>query len=164
MPSASARPSPVPPQNRPPRFNGRLFNAQNMRARNIDLAVLRPENQNPTHVTSLIDKLSEGLFREHLVVVGPAPRKPDKAVLKRMQTQRRLKLLRYLTEDMKTTKKIEFLGKERLSGVYWKAVVVEGETYKVSVSLASYNSTLTRVVFVVGRLCGHTSWSVSKTG
>ena len=36
-----------------------------------DLAVLRPENQNATHVTPRIAKLATGLFRELLVIVGP---------------------------------------------------------------------------------------------
>ncbi|KAI0043541.1 hypothetical protein FA95DRAFT_1575056 [Auriscalpium vulgare] len=45
----------------------------------IDLAVLRPEHQNPTHVTPLIEKLARGLFRERLVVVGDRPARPDKA-------------------------------------------------------------------------------------
>ena len=34
-----------------------------------DLAVLRPENQNTTHVTPLIDSLAQGWFHEHLHVV-----------------------------------------------------------------------------------------------
>lgn len=44
---------------------------------NIDLAVLRPENQHPTHVTPRIAALATGLFREQLVVLGrrlPPPR------------------------------------------------------------------------------------------
>ncbi|KAG2149402.1 S-adenosyl-L-methionine-dependent methyltransferase [Suillus cothurnatus] len=39
-----------------------------------DLAVLRPENQNATHVTPRIAKLATGWFKEQLVVVGPTPR------------------------------------------------------------------------------------------
>ncbi|KAI0686823.1 hypothetical protein BC835DRAFT_1309374 [Cytidiella melzeri] len=38
--------------------------------RNIDLYVLRPENQNQTVVTPLIGSLSKGLFRESLHVLG----------------------------------------------------------------------------------------------
>ncbi|KAH9013666.1 S-adenosyl-L-methionine-dependent methyltransferase [Lactarius hengduanensis] len=37
---------------------------------NLDLAVLRPENQRPTHVTPRIAELATGLFREQLVVLG----------------------------------------------------------------------------------------------
>ena len=40
---------------------------------NLDLAVLRPENQRPTHVTPLIAALAAGLFREQLVVLGRRP-------------------------------------------------------------------------------------------
>jgi hypothetical protein len=44
---------------------------------NPDIAVLRPENQRPTHVTPRIAALATGLFRERLVVLGrrlPVPR------------------------------------------------------------------------------------------
>ncbi|KAI9510780.1 S-adenosyl-L-methionine-dependent methyltransferase [Russula earlei] len=44
---------------------------------NPDTAVLRPENQQPTHVTPRVAALATGLFREQLVVLGrklPAPR------------------------------------------------------------------------------------------
>ncbi|KAF8262785.1 S-adenosyl-L-methionine-dependent methyltransferase [Lactarius quietus] len=37
---------------------------------NLDLAVLRPENQRPTHVTPRIAELAAGLFREQLIVLG----------------------------------------------------------------------------------------------
>lgn len=40
---------------------------------NRDLAVLRPENQNATHVTPRIAKLATGWFKERLVVVGSHP-------------------------------------------------------------------------------------------
>jgi hypothetical protein len=40
---------------------------------NLDLAVLRPENQRQTHVTSRIAELAAGLFREQLVVLGRRP-------------------------------------------------------------------------------------------
>ncbi|KAH8997167.1 S-adenosyl-L-methionine-dependent methyltransferase [Lactarius hatsudake] len=40
---------------------------------NLDLAVLRPENQRPTHVTPRIAELAAGLFREQLVVLGRRP-------------------------------------------------------------------------------------------
>lgn len=40
---------------------------------NLDLAVLRPENQRPTHVTPRIAALAAGLFREQLVVLGRRP-------------------------------------------------------------------------------------------
>jgi DNA (cytosine-5)-methyltransferase 1 len=40
---------------------------------NLDLAVLRPENQRPTQVTPRIAALAAGLFREQLVVLGRRP-------------------------------------------------------------------------------------------
>jgi hypothetical protein len=56
---------------------------------NLDIAVLRPENQHPTHVTPRIAELATGLFREQLVVLGrrlPASRSrrvTDASVYKR---------------------------------------------------------------------------------
>ncbi|EGO05372.1 hypothetical protein SERLA73DRAFT_68986 [Serpula lacrymans var. lacrymans S7.3] len=41
---------------------------------NLDLAVLRTENQNPTHVTPLIAQMATGYFKEHLIVIGPRPK------------------------------------------------------------------------------------------
>jgi hypothetical protein len=49
---------------------------------NPDIAVLRPENQRPTHVTPRIAALATGLFREQLVVLGrrlPVPRSRRRA-------------------------------------------------------------------------------------
>ena len=43
---------------------------------NIDLAVLRPENQRPTHVTPRIAALASGLFPEQLVILGRRPAAP----------------------------------------------------------------------------------------
>ncbi|KAI0296344.1 hypothetical protein B0F90DRAFT_1746816 [Multifurca ochricompacta] len=43
---------------------------------NPDIAVLRPENQRPTHVTPRIAALATGLFREQLVVLGRKPSAP----------------------------------------------------------------------------------------
>jgi len=40
---------------------------------NRDLAVLRPENQNATHVTPRVAKLATPYFKECLVVLGPQP-------------------------------------------------------------------------------------------
>lgn len=131
LPASSARSSLTPQAGPRLQANGQLFRPRKLLG-NIDLAVLRPENQNPTHVTALIDKLAEGLFRERLVVVGPPPRRPDAVQLARMQRQKKLKLLRYLTEDRKITKKIVFPGKEQLKGIYWKAVSVDDEVYRVS--------------------------------
>ncbi|KAJ7024401.1 S-adenosyl-L-methionine-dependent methyltransferase [Mycena alexandri] len=45
---------------------------------NPDLALLKPENQSPTHVTPLIAALAEGYFHEDLQVIGPRPRPPNR--------------------------------------------------------------------------------------
>lgn len=57
---------------------------------NRDLAVLRPENQNATHVTLRIAKLATSFFKERLVVLGPQPPRdpiiPHDKLLWRVQT------------------------------------------------------------------------------
>ena len=60
-----------------PRIHVRRAPSRLVAVGNLDVAVLRPENQHPTHVTPRIAALATGLFREQLVVLGrrlPAPR------------------------------------------------------------------------------------------
>ncbi|KAJ7150376.1 S-adenosyl-L-methionine-dependent methyltransferase [Mycena filopes] len=61
---------------------------------NPDLALLRPENQSPTHVTPLIGALAEGYFHEDLEVVGPPSAKPNIVKIKTQKDQ----ALRFLKE------------------------------------------------------------------
>ncbi|OBZ68208.1 DNA (cytosine-5)-methyltransferase 1B [Grifola frondosa] len=94
---------------------------------NVDLAVLRPEKQNRTHVTPLIDKLARGLFREHLEVVGPRPKRLDERVLKQQALEARLRLLDMLARTMNDRRKIEFPHAKQLQHrdrVYWVGDVV----------------------------------------
>ncbi|KDQ62886.1 hypothetical protein JAAARDRAFT_53111 [Jaapia argillacea MUCL 33604] len=59
---------------------------------NLDLAVLKPENQNPTHVTPFIASLASTYFSERLVVVGPPPKKVDRKVEKARKVEGRDRL------------------------------------------------------------------------
>ncbi|GBE88031.1 hypothetical protein SCP_1202590 [Sparassis crispa] len=98
---------------------------------NIDLDVLRPEKQNRTHVTPLIDQLAAGFFQEHLEVVGPPPKVPSKHVLRQREHQARLQLFQLMEKTMQEKSKPIFHRSQRLHDEYWHAVSVNGEDYYV---------------------------------
>lgn len=100
---------------------------------NVDLAVLRPENQNPTHVTPLIATLTAGFFREMLVVVGPPPTPPNKDLVKQQERQAFLRLCDLIMKAARPKRTIRVRDDQRLKPrSYWvKAVEVDGETYAV---------------------------------
>ncbi|KAA1471594.1 S-adenosyl-L-methionine-dependent methyltransferase, partial [Dentipellis sp. KUC8613] len=82
-PSSSQGPPRSQPQPQRRRTLTRLQERLQGSTADRDLAVLRPEQQNPTHVTPLISVLAAGLFRERLVVVGPRPAQPSRAAARR---------------------------------------------------------------------------------
>ncbi|KAI0747841.1 S-adenosyl-L-methionine-dependent methyltransferase [Daedaleopsis nitida] len=90
----------------------------------LDLTVLRPENQKPTHVTPLIDRLAWGLFHERLQVVGP----PTKRFTNHELKQQRRDLL---TRCLGDRPRISFPGNRRLRDQYWTAVSIDGEMYEI---------------------------------
>ncbi|THH08718.1 hypothetical protein EW146_g8903 [Bondarzewia mesenterica] len=57
---------------------GRPSPLQGIALGNLDLAVLRPENQNQTQITPLISMLATGLFQGQLAVVGAPLKTPTK--------------------------------------------------------------------------------------
>lgn len=94
---------------------------------NVDLAVLRPENQNKTTVTPFIDYLAQGLFRESLHVLGPRLR------FETIEPQKRTKKLQeLLTKAAKLKKLVDFAAKHRLQDEYWEEVKIDHSVYKVS--------------------------------
>lgn len=103
----------------------------NLQGPNVDLAVLRPENQNRTHVTPLIDQLASKLFREQLVIVGPRPRPVDKEEVLRRKTQLRARL-QSLLEKGPDTKKPYFSAADQLRDEYWRKVLIREAWYNVS--------------------------------
>ncbi|KAH9932061.1 S-adenosyl-L-methionine-dependent methyltransferase [Epithele typhae] len=102
-------------------------------AASLDLAVLQPQNQTPTHVTPLIDALAQGLFHEHLQVVGAQLPLPTKGDLKRRQKARFHFLVKLLSHLVSIEQhKISWAGRHRLSQQpFWGAVTIDGEEYKV---------------------------------
>ncbi|KAF9486388.1 S-adenosyl-L-methionine-dependent methyltransferase [Pholiota conissans] len=99
---------------------------------NIDLAVLKPENQNPTCVTPRIAKLAEGYFREEIIVVGSPPGPVDKAALEKRQKIVR-KRLWGLIEKTRMKKSVTANKANRVSiqDDYYTEVNIDGEKYKV---------------------------------
>lgn len=102
---------------------------------NKDLAVLRPENQNRTSVTPLIDRLALGLFHEHLDVLGAPPKLPDKHIMRKQEQQARSRLLELLTKVMDDRRDIVFPRAKRLHSIYWSMAQIDGIEYSVSASL-----------------------------
>lgn len=105
---------------------------------NLDLLVLQPEKQNPTHVSALIDVLALGLFHEHLKVVGPPPKHPSKHTLKLQQAKMRLALTELANRCIDDNTTISFPHNRRLREKYWSAVIVDGVTYEVALFAGLY--------------------------
>jgi len=99
--------------------------------KNPDLAILRQENQNPTHVTPLIASLARGFVNEQLVVIGPPPPrgKDDVAVV------REKKSLWSLIERAKGgSLDVDWQREDKITqrSNYLRKVYVGGQVYKVS--------------------------------
>ncbi|KAI1797446.1 S-adenosyl-L-methionine-dependent methyltransferase [Ganoderma leucocontextum] len=121
---------PRPADSRAARPNHTLLEPKTMTG-NPDLAVLRPENQRPTHVTPLIDTLALGLFREHLQVIGAAPKRLTRHEIKQRQIKVHEHIGELLMRRLEHQPKIEFPPREQLEGRYWKLVKIRGEDFKL---------------------------------
>ncbi|KAI0828845.1 S-adenosyl-L-methionine-dependent methyltransferase [Trametes gibbosa] len=98
---------------------------------NLDVLVLRPERQNPTHVSGLVDSLALGLFHEHLKVVGPPPKHPIKHALKRQRGAMHLALAKLANRCTEEKVTVAFPAVRRLHDQFWSAVIIDGVTYEV---------------------------------
>ena len=100
---------------------------------NQDLAVLKVENQNPTHVTPRIAALAEVLVREKLVVVGPRDPARNKDLLHLGKKRAYDYLCRFIVKAKKGTKDVDYKKEDRVSvhSEFYKAVEVEKEIYRV---------------------------------
>jgi DNA (cytosine-5)-methyltransferase 1 len=101
---------------------------------NVDLAVLRRENQTATHVTPRIDSYAHGLFREQLCVVGPPPIRPrgPSPVQAQEMRVRLLQLLEKASDGHRPA--IEMRRDKRLNSrsVWMTEVKIDGEVFSVS--------------------------------
>jgi DNA (cytosine-5)-methyltransferase 1 len=100
---------------------------------NPDLAVLKAENQNPTHVTPTIATLAQGLVRETLVVVGPRPVLPNKTQLEIQKKQAHTRLCNFVLKAKRPDKKVNFKIVDRIArgSRYLSMVEVDGDIYRV---------------------------------
>ena len=100
---------------------------------NPDLAVLKAENQNPTHVTPRIAALAQGLVREELVVVGPPPPTCNKDLLQIENKMAYDYLCRLIVKAKTKVKDVDYKKEDRVSvhSEFYKAVEVEKEVYRV---------------------------------
>ncbi|KAG0703678.1 S-adenosyl-L-methionine-dependent methyltransferase, partial [Suillus ampliporus] len=122
-------PMPLIPKHVAPRARPRVPPAAVIHTRgSMDLAVIRPEKQNATHVTPRIAKLATGLFRELLVVVGPHlprdPRIPYDDLLLRVKT---------FVQRVSMRREIRFRPEQRLrSRSRWlKYITMDGNDYAI---------------------------------
>ncbi|KAF5385343.1 hypothetical protein D9615_001032 [Tricholomella constricta] len=100
---------------------------------NLDLAVMKKENQNPTHVTPRIAALAQGLVYEDLVVVGGRPPPEDKALKEAQKAAAHKRLCRLVLKAKQTKKRV---GHHRAHYIgtgarYLKAVEIDEVLYKI---------------------------------
>lgn len=107
---------------RAPMISSKLFHNSD-----LDLAVLRPENQHRTTVTPLILLLSDGLFRENLKVLGTIPKLPKE----KYQYTRLLVTLQKAQEMLRSRPSIIFPRNARWNDEFYRSVLLNGVEYKV---------------------------------
>lgn len=103
---------------------------------NIDIAVLKPENQTPTTVTPLINTLAQQYFRENLRVVAPRPPRDLEKIREKQNARERvhrelLRLIRYCYDRGKCKWKYEKVDSIRNGSKYLRAITVDEVLYKV---------------------------------
>ncbi|KAJ4485596.1 S-adenosyl-L-methionine-dependent methyltransferase [Lentinula aciculospora] len=103
---------------------------------NIDLAVLKPENQTPTTVTPLIASLAQQYFRENLRVVGARPpknsqKKHEQKIVHERVYQDLLRLLKHCYNRGTCQWDYEKPDQVRHGSKYLKAITIDGVRYEV---------------------------------
>lgn len=115
------------PQPSHPRFQHRKF------VGNVDLAVLKRENQTQTHVTPLIDSYANGFFREKLYVIGPPLKQlpaPSTEVQKTIRSQL-LRLLGKVARNKHPTVSLSSSNRLKPNSSYWNHVIIDNVEYQV---------------------------------
>ncbi|KAJ3915519.1 hypothetical protein F5877DRAFT_81752 [Lentinula edodes] len=103
---------------------------------NIDITVLKPENQTPTTVTPLINTLAQKYFRENLRVVAPRPPRDLEKIRERQSARERvhqelLRLIRYCYDRGKCKWKYQKVDSIRNGSKYLRAITVDDVLYKI---------------------------------
>lgn len=104
---------------------------------NLDLAVLRPENQERTHITPLINQLASNpvYFRERLQVIGPQPMpiNPQEVIQKNNKLfQRLLQICGVFHNSARRNLLFPKGAAVEHGSNYWKCVHIGDILYKVS--------------------------------
>lgn len=117
---------------------------------NLDLAVMKPENQNSTHVTPRIAKLAFGLFREEVEVVGPPPPPVNKALVEGEKRRAYENLKKLYAQAKKTRKNVDYKKDDRIrvGEDMYKAVQIDGVVYNVGEFWNPLHRSLILTIFV----------------
>ncbi|KIK70457.1 hypothetical protein GYMLUDRAFT_234921 [Collybiopsis luxurians FD-317 M1] len=99
---------------------------------NVDLAVLRVENQTQTTVTPLIGKLSQRYVRENLRIIGPRPSR-DRESKRQKELATQLDLFRKkLLENTKKCQRTSEVDHEKERGSdFAKVLIIDGTRYEI---------------------------------
>jgi DNA (cytosine-5)-methyltransferase 1 len=127
---------------RQPRSIRRIHHLHTLLKSSLDLAVLRPENQNPTQVTPSIKDLATGWFRERLDIIGNRPRTPDESLVRRQKRETADWLRLLVQRAWRSHRNLSFDNGQRLKNrADWsRSVVIDGETYNVCEQLSSFRA------------------------
>lgn len=127
---------------------------------NVDLAVLRVENQNPTHVTPFIASLSFGLVRERFRVIGPPETRPNEDVIKQQEAEAHVRLGNFVLKANRPRKKIINRPDQRLKprSCWYQTIQVDDETYSVRVHTYLYQTFFMHNANPGRRRCDCANW------
>ena len=123
----TAGPNMSQPRNRQLPYNRALLG-------NPDLAVLKAENQNVTHVTPRIAELIQGLVKEEICVIGARPPPPDMARLEILKQKAYKELCSLIQKARITRRNIDWKKEDRITrqSDYVHSVTIDGQRYSVS--------------------------------
>jgi len=100
---------------------------------NIDLKVLRPENQTRTCITPLIQSLASPYFQD-FDVLGPKFPPPNPKLLQKQKRQAFTRLQTLMENCWKSRRTVSFTREQRLSprSNWLRSVSIDEEQYEVS--------------------------------
>ncbi|KAK2464749.1 hypothetical protein APHAL10511_003167 [Amanita phalloides] len=124
--SVRHRANELQPRIRQPQHNRALLG-------NPDLAVLKPENQNVTHVTPRIAELIQGFVREEIYVIGARPPLPDKKQIEVLEQNAYARLCSLIRRAHTTKKSIDWNKEDRLvpGSDYVRSMNIDDQKYHV---------------------------------
>lgn len=139
-PSSSPTRSRRIPQANMPEPRNRQLPYNHAMSGNLDLAVLKPENQNVTHVTPRIAELLRGLVKEEVYVIGARPPPLDSNRNEILKQKAYIELCALIKRARVIKKNIDWMKEDRLvpGSDYVHAVTIDGQKYSVSGKVNSW--------------------------